>query len=192
MKKQIAEINNTIGFLLIVIVMMFAFLVSIENSNHKIIQNYENVIYKMQTESLLKEKEIEIKELQRKIDSLELYQLNWQNINYWLDKFEVKHKEIAKQQIFLETGNLQSDICLTNNNLFGMRHPKIRPTTSIGANKSHAKYNNFVESIKDYALWQQAMYDDSQDYYSFLTRVGYAECETYISKLKYIKHNYPI
>jgi len=92
-------------------------------------------------------------------------------------------------QIFLETGNLKSDICINNNNLFGMRYPRVRQTTAIGIRKEHAHYRNFVESIRDYALWQDNMYDGSSDYYAFLDNVGYAECEAYINKLKYIERN---
>jgi uncharacterized FlgJ-related protein len=106
--------------------------------------------------------ENEVNEMQHKIDSLEaLRDLSWENIDKWMDYFGVEHKEVAMQQIFLETGNLSSAICMENNNLFGMRHPRVRETTSLGVNRGHAKYSHWIESIRDY-----------------------------VAKLKYIKRNY--
>ena len=119
--------------------------------------------------------------LQRVIDSL--HSLSWENIEYWIDTLDIKHKEVVLQQIHLETGNLTSDVCLQNNNLFGMKQPRVRETTALGTKRGHAYYNHYIDSIKDYALWQQHMYEDG-DYYAFLGRVGYAEATHYIKTLK--------
>lgn len=113
-----------------------------------------------------------------------IYKLTWDNIDYWLDYFEVEQQEIVKQQIFLETGNLSSKICIENRNLFGMRMPSVRETTAIKKQHGHALYSNYIMSIEDYAIWQKRFYDGEEDYYEFLTRVGYATEPTYIERLK--------
>jgi hypothetical protein len=142
------------------------------------------------------ETRIEIDSLKREIekrdmvlDSLKRRELNWENIEYWMDEFGVQHKEIVMQQVYLETGNLTSVICKENHNLFGMKEPRIRETTALGTKRNHAYYDDFVLSILDYAIWQENMYNGQKDYYAFLRSVGYAECKTYIQKLKYIEEN---
>ena len=126
---------------------------------------------------------------QQEIDSLKQRELTWDNIRYWMDFYGVEHPDIAMGQIFLETGNLSSNICKNNQNLFGMRHPRVRETVSLGSVRGHAYYHDWIDSIKDYSLWQQNMYNGQGDYYSFLSSVGYAECKSYISKLQYIERN---
>jgi len=55
------------------------------------------------------------------------------------------------------TGNTPyvSDVYKQNNNLFGMRHPKIRETTSQGENLKHAVFSNIFSSMKDRVLWDR-------------------------------------
>lgn len=118
--------------------------------------------------------------LQMKLDSLHV--LNWENIDYWLEYFDIKHRDIVKKQIILETGGLTSYLCREQHNLFGMRHPNVRETTSLGSAYGHAYYKNYIDSIKDYAIWQQ--YYDKGDYYAFLRDIGYAEAPNYVAMLK--------
>lgn len=128
--------------------------------------------------------------LQSKSDSLQaeldkLHDLSWENVVYWVDTLGIDHPEIVMQQIALETGMLTSAICLENSNLFGMKEPRVRETTALGTQRGHAHYHNYIDSIKDYKLWQDNMYDGG-DYYAFLNRVGYAEANHYIAALKTI------
>ena len=140
---------------------------------------------------LLKSKHrIEMEELEQQKDSLQnelddLHDLSWGNIDYWIDTLEIQHPEIVKQQIALETGMLTSAICQENSNLFGMKEPRVRETTALGTQRGHAFYHSYIDSIKDYKLWQDYSYVDG-DYYSFLSRVGYAEARHYIAALKTI------
>jgi len=150
-------------------------------------------------EAIELEREIQIDQMQRiidrqqqEIDSLKQRELTWENIRHWMEHYDVEHTDIAMRQIFLETGNLASEICKYNNNLFGMRHPAVRETVSLGSSRGHAYYHDWIDSIKDYSLWQKNMYDGREDYYSFLSSVGYAECESYIRKLRYIERNIDI
>jgi len=177
------ENRNSYAFLIVVLMMVFGYNTYIVQSNIQLQNELIEAKYEMKVDSL----ENRIKNLERFRDSVSLYNLNWNNIEHWMDVFDIEHKGIVKQQIYLETGNLTSDICLRNNNLFGMRYPRVRETTAIGTRKSHAKYKNYVESIRDYALWQRSMYDGETEYYTFLKTVGYAECTEYINKLKYIE-----
>jgi len=71
-------------------------------------------------------------------------------------KQNVSHPEIAVAQALLESGHFTSDVFKFNNNLFGMRFPRQRRTTAIKENLRHASYKNWVESVKDYKLWQEA------------------------------------
>lgn len=118
----------------------------------------------------------------------QIHQLNWDNIDFWLTFFSIDYPDIVKRQIYLETGNLQSKMCLENHNLFGMKYPgKGRITTALGTRNGHSYYNNYIASIYDYALWQHAKKRyENEDYYQFLERVGYAEDKKYIQLLKSI------
>ena len=143
-------------------------------------QGEEIDLYQEQIDSLINE-----------VDSLkfryeQLHELSWENIDYWIDHLEIEHPEIVKQQIALETGMLTSTICAENNNLFGMKEPRVRETTALGTQHGHAYYHNYIDSIKDYKLWQDYSYSGG-DYYGFLNRVGYAEANHYIAALKTIR-----
>ena len=109
--------------------------------------------------------------------------LSWASVNYWIDFYEIKHPDIVKAQIRLETGNLKSRFCLECNNLFGMNKPRKRETTAIGIDNLMSVYNHFSESIQDYKLWQDYFYRGG-DYYTFLIKRKYAEDKRYIEKLK--------
>jgi uncharacterized FlgJ-related protein len=67
----------------------------------------------------------------------------------------ITYPDVAIAQSLWETGYFKSDVFLNNNNLFGMRHPGKRETTSIGKSLNHAKYNNWLDSIADYKLWEK-------------------------------------
>lgn len=181
------EKQNIFGLFLIVMLMLmmqFNSVVLLENSHQS-----EMEIYKLESKMKIDSLQRVIDERDMKLDSISRRELNWENIEYWMDEFGVKHKAIVMRQVYLETGNLTSTICIENKNLFGMRLPRVRKTTAIGAKRGHAQYNDFVMSILDYAIWQENMYNGEKDYYAFLRSVGYAECKTYIQKLKYIEEN---
>lgn len=76
---------------------------------------------------------------------------------YYFDLLEQDFNFMTARIIFAqaahETGNFTSTIFKENNNLFGMKLPRIRPTTAIGENKGHAVYRNTLDSIKDFAIY---------------------------------------
>ena len=92
-----------------------------------------------------------------------------------LEYYVVKHSQIVYAQAVLETGNFKSDLCLNNNNLFGLYNSK--------RGKYH-KFDHWTESVIAYKDFIQYKYKPPEDYYKFLQRIGYAEDSNYISKLK--------
>lgn len=87
---------------------------------------------------------------------------------------KIYHPDIVLAQAKLETGNYKSKACTVYNNLFGLRKP----------DGSYYKFNSWQESVKAYKDWVQNKYIPPNDYYDFLDSIGYAEDESYISKLK--------
>ena len=168
MKKMILVILSTA-------ILMAVITIDMENRIHTLEEEKDNL--KSEGEN----KDCKIDSLRSELDSL--HSLTWDNIDYFLQVYNVRHPDIVKRQIELETANLTSVICLENKNLFGMKHPRVRLTTSLGTNRGHAYYNNYIESIKDYALWQQSMYSEG-NYYTFLVNIGYAEASHYTQVLR--------
>jgi hypothetical protein len=119
------------------------------------------------------------------IESNELYSLNDQSIRFWFREFNVQEPDVVIRQMKHETGHFKSRFCTECNNLFGMRKSRNRETTTIGEDNHMAVYKTWIDSIRDYSLWQ-AKYYKGGDYYDFLKRHGYAEDKKYISKLRLI------
>lgn len=106
----------------------------------------------------------------------------------YLRSINIKFPEIVYAQAVLETGNFKSKIFNTNNNLFGMKEATKRPTLAKGTELEHAYYDNWRESVIDYALYQ-ARYLNSikteDQYYEYL-EANYAEDPEYLFKIKNI------
>jgi uncharacterized FlgJ-related protein len=64
--------------------------------------------------------------------------------------------EYAIKQIYLESGHLKSFLCSENNNLVGMKHPRVRATTSLGKKNGYAHYETWIDCVKDLYLWRKA------------------------------------
>lgn len=92
--------------------------------------------------------------------------------------YGLKHDTIILTQAKLETGNYKSYQCRVNNNLFGLYN---------NAKMEYYKFNHWSESVEAYKKWIQYRLKDEEDYYFFLSRIGYAEDPDYISKLKWVK-----
>jgi uncharacterized FlgJ-related protein len=98
----------------------------------------------------------------------------------------ILYPEIVLAQAKIETGNFTSVIFIENNNLFGMKLPYRRQTTAVGENRNHAKYTDWIQSIRDYKLWQDQMIHKAptkRAYLAYLRR-NYAEDKNYIKKIK--------
>lgn len=99
-----------------------------------------------------------------------------------------KFPDIVHAQAILETGTFSSRIFKENNNLFGMKISRLRPTTHKGEHNGHAYYDDWKDSVLDYALYQARYLNNlktREEYLSYLNRV-YAEDTLYVSKLRTI------
>ena len=99
-----------------------------------------------------------------------------------LEYYGVKHPQIVHAQAVLETGNFKSDACLINNNLFGLYDSK---------NKRYYKFDHWTNSVEAYINMVQYKYKGDNDkppndYYRFLSNIGYAKDPHYINKVKKI------
>ena len=98
-----------------------------------------------------------------------------------LKRLNVRFPHIVLAQAILETGYYESRIYNENNNLFGMKQARARPTTALGTQLGHAYYNDWKESVVDYALYQAAYLNKlrtEKKYLSYLNR-NYAEAKNY-------------
>jgi hypothetical protein len=72
-------------------------------------------------------------------------------VSYILDK-NIAHPEIA-YAIVRQESNMCSDLFKANNNLFGMKHPGVRPTKSLGRKNGFAHFEKWQHSVEDYKLY---------------------------------------
>jgi hypothetical protein len=153
------------------------------NDNYTLHVNFDNasIIYKARFDSLtFKYENIKKEDVKR-------YDLNWNNICFWIAYFKIEKSDTVKAQILLETNFLKSEICWTNRNICGMKQAVRRSNVALSENLGHAFYTTYIESIYDYKLWQQYCYiNKKEDYLKFLKRSGYATDPNYIIKLKFI------
>ena len=100
----------------------------------------------------------------------------------------VKFPHIVLAQAKLESGHYSSKIYKENHNLFGMKEAVVRIHTSKGTQFSHAYYDNWRESVYDYAFYQSSYLSTlktEEEYYVYLDK-SYAEADNYVKLLKSI------
>lgn len=101
----------------------------------------------------------------------------------------IQHPDIVLAQAILESGYLSSQIFIENNNLFGMRFPERRKTLAISRNKGYSVYNCWIDSVKDYKLFQDFLFrrkeKTREEYFNYLSRI-YAEDPNYVPFLKIV------
>ena len=98
-----------------------------------------------------------------------------------LKRLNVRFPHIILAQAILETGYYDSRIYHENNNLFGMKEARARATTARGTQLGHAFYDNWKESVTDYALYQAAYLNKlrtEKKYLNYLEK-NYAEAKDY-------------
>ena len=97
--------------------------------------------------------------------------------------FGLSNVDIVVAQSILETGHYNSENCTKNNNLFGLYNSK------------RGRYYHFDcwwKSVIAYRDMIQYRLRENEDYYKFLSRIGYAEDPKYITKVKGIVKRYEI
>jgi len=101
-------------------------------------------------------------------------------VSYLLHK-KIHHPEVA-YAIIRQESNMCSNLFKTNNNLFGMRHPRVRPNKSLGDKKGFAHFEKWQHSVDDYKLYLEFVQGHQmtrEQYLSHLDRnyahAGYSE-----------------
>jgi hypothetical protein len=105
---------------------------------------------------------------------------------YLMKELNIKYPHIVYAQSLIETGHFDSKIFKENNNLFGMKQARTRVTTAQGTQYNHAYYNNWRESVYDYAFYQCRYLSglkNEEEYLAYLGR-SYAEDPNYVSKIR--------
>ena len=142
----------------------------------------------------VKEKEFELfeREYERelRIQEIKSSEFDIELLKEYMDICYPKANEIIIKQFILETGWFSSRIFKENNNICGMRLPKVRNTLAIGEKYNHAVYHHWSDSVDDYFLWLEYYKmkgHNTNQYCNFLEDIGYATASNYIKTLKKIK-----
>ena len=105
-----------------------------------------------------------------------------------ISKLNFKFPHIVLAQAILETGHFESKIFVENNNLFGMKEARVRLNLAKGTQYGHAYYDNWKESVSDYALWYSTFAykcKNEKQLYKLLNK-QYAEANYYPQALQRI------
>lgn len=81
----------------------------------------------------------------------------------------------------VESGNFTNNLVKNHNNLFGMKHPSVRPSKSLGGRaraegrSGYAEFKTVADSIVDYILWLEyhkevRVYRSTAEYVGMLHR----------------------
>lgn len=111
-----------------------------------------------------------------------------EKLKAYILELNIRFPHIVYAQALLESGEFNSHIFKENNNFFGMKVARKRPTTANEEENGHAFYNSWKDCVVDYALYQAAYLNDLRseaEYFEYL-RQNYAEDTGYVDKLKKI------
>ena len=89
--------------------------------------------------------------------------------------YEIKFPKEVLAQSILETGNFTSELCKKNNNILGLYD---------SYNKRYYKFDHWTDCIEAYKTKVEYKHRDGEDYYLFLSRIGYASDPMYVKKIK--------
>jgi hypothetical protein len=105
-----------------------------------------------------------------------------------IKELNFKFPHIVLAQSKLESNNYTSNIFRESNNMFGMKEAKVRLNLAKGTQFGHAYYDNWEDSVLDYALYASSYLHkckSEEQYFSLLGQI-YAEDPDYVSSLKRI------
>jgi len=108
-----------------------------------------------------------------------------------INNLNFRFPHIVLAQAKLETGNFTSKSFIYANNLFGMKQARARSTTANGTALGHAQYDNWTDSLYDYALFSNAYLNKiriESQYFDYISQ-NYGEDPAYVNKLKNIIKN---
>lgn len=105
-----------------------------------------------------------------------------------IKELNLPYPHITLAQAKLESGEFGSRIFKENHNLFGMKEARVRVNLAKGTQYGHAYYNDWEESVLDYAFWYSsyARKCKSEEELFRLLDQQYAEANQYVSSLKRI------
>ncbi len=112
-----------------------------------------------------------------------------ERLREYILELNIKWARIVYAQARLESGNYQSNIFKTNHNLFGMRVATKRPSTNKGEELGFAYYDNWKESVQDYAMFSAAYLNNiktEDEYYEYLRQNYDSQDKGYVDRLKAI------
>ncbi len=115
-------------------------------------------------------------------------EFNPEKLKAYILELNIRFPHIVYAQALLESGEFKSHIFKENNNFFGMKQAKQRPTTNKGTENGHAYFVNWRDCVVDYAFYQAAYLNDlrsESEYFEYLGQ-NYAEDPGYVGKLKKI------
>ena len=104
---------------------------------------------------------------------LDTLPLNIGNYFAVCELYKISDVEKVYAQSCLESGHFTSKRFKSANNHLGIK-----------AGNRYASYDNWTQCLKAYADKVQYKKKKGEDHYAFLTRIGYAEDQEYISKVK--------
>lgn len=116
-------------------------------------------------------------------DFTEITTLNDTILYYALLHYEVKHPRAVLAQAKLESGNFKSSLFKRHNNFLGLYNSRRR---------EYFKFSHWTECILAYKNMVEYKLKEGEDYYQFLTRIGYAEAPNYVDLVKRIENNLDI
>jgi uncharacterized FlgJ-related protein len=111
-----------------------------------------------------------------------------EKLKAYILELNIRNPHIVLAQAEIETGHFTSAIFKQNHNLFGMKVATKRPTTNKGEENGHAYYDNWKESVVDYAFYSAQYLSDlktEKDYLNYLSQ-NYAEDTNYVNKINSI------
>jgi len=111
-----------------------------------------------------------------------------EKLKEYIIQLNIKFPHIVLAQSELESNHYKSPIFKENNNMFGMKQARIRPTTNTGENRGHAVFDTWRDCVVDYAFYSAAYLKDikTEDQYFQYIKAYYAEDPNYVSKLRTI------
>jgi len=128
-----------------------------------------------------------IVECEKKIALSGIDEFSPEKLLAFLKELNVRHADIVYAQAVLESYHFKSRIFRENNNFFGMKQAKSRPTTSKGTQHGHAYFDSWRDCAIDYALYSSKYLSrlSRSEYLEYLGQ-NYAEDRGYVSKLNQI------
>lgn len=123
-----------------------------------------------------------------------LHELNEEKLYLIIKLYNIKFPDIVFAQAILESSRFNSELFSRTKNLFGMKYPRVRKTTSLRkSSDNYAVYDHWFMSVNDYQLWQKSNMRDNiyseSDYFRLLSN-NYAEDRKYVTKIKKIMKDY--